>query len=95
MKSRCVCPLTKSLFRFLLAQLVAPSAGLAHPEHALYKDAVYILESLSTVKSVVLVCDLPSGNDIMTEYFEKLWAMTEYVRRTNADRTLRKMSSWP
>ncbi|WFD20626.1 Sister chromatid cohesion protein pds5 [Malassezia caprae] len=67
----------KSLFRFLLAQLVAPSAGLAHPEHALYKDAVYVLDSLSTVKSVVLVCDLPSGNDIMTEYFEKLWALTE------------------
>ena len=74
------CSLTQSLFRFLLAQLVAPSAGLAHPEHPLYKDAVYVLDSLSTVKSVVLVCDLPTGNDIMTEYFEKLWALTEYVR---------------
>lgn len=66
---------------------MAPSAGLAHPEHALYKDAVYVLESLSTVKSVVLVCDLPSGNDIMTEYFEKLWALTEYVPSTHTDRT--------
>lgn len=65
----------KILFRFLLAQLVSPSAGLANTEHPLYKDAVYVLESLSTVKSVVLVCDLPSASDLITEYFQKLWAL--------------------
>lgn len=65
----------KILFRFLLAQLVSPSTGLANAEHPLYKDAVYVLDSLSTVKSVVLVCDLPSASDLITEYFQKLWTL--------------------
>ena len=65
----------KILFRFLLAQLVSPSAGLANADHPLYKEAVYVLDSLSTVKSVVLICDLPSAGDLITEYFQKLWAL--------------------
>ena len=82
--------LTQSLFRFLLQQLVSPKAGLAHPENSVYKDTVYILDSLSTVKSVVLICDLPSAHDLLTEYFQKLWTLTRYVGAT-----LTKVRRWP
>lgn len=27
------------------------------------------------MKSVVLVCDVPSANELITEFFEKLWSL--------------------
>lgn len=35
-----------------------------------YTEYYYILESLSTIKSVVLACDVPGGDDIVTGFFE-------------------------
>lgn len=64
---------------------MAPSAGLADAEHPLYRDAVYVLDSLSTVKSVALVCDLPNASNIIIEYFQKLWSLTNAPLAKNVE----------
>lgn len=46
---------------------------------------MYVLESLSTVKSVVLICDLPSASELITEYFTKLWALTSEALPKNVE----------
>lgn len=85
-RSRCAptATLTQTLFKFLLAQLVAPGAGLAH-DGPLHRDAVYVLESLSTVKSVVLVCDVPAATELVTAFFEQLLRLAESPLATNVE----------
>jgi sister-chromatid-cohesion protein PDS5 len=34
-----------------------------------YTDYVYLLESLATVKSIVLACDVPQGDELVTGFF--------------------------
>lgn len=38
---------------------------------------MYLVESLSTVKSALLVCDLPAADDIMTEFFTRFLALAQ------------------
>ncbi|PKI82918.1 hypothetical protein MVES_003169 [Malassezia vespertilionis] len=66
----------KSIFQRFLDVLVS-DAGLAHPQAPLYADAVYIAESLGTVKSIVLICELPSADALVSAYFARLFALLD------------------
>lgn len=50
-----------------------------------YTEYYYILESLSTIKSVVLACDVPGGDDIVTGFFEGFVDIVRSVRAHQAD----------
>lgn len=39
------------------------------PYHAEY---CYLIDSLATIKSIVLICDLPGADDLITTYFESI-----------------------
>lgn len=58
------------IFQFFLHQLTMPQAGLSKPNGPQYPEYFYLLESLSNVKSVVLVCDLSNADEMMTDYFK-------------------------
>ncbi|KDQ08190.1 hypothetical protein BOTBODRAFT_118968 [Botryobasidium botryosum FD-172 SS1] len=59
-------PELKDMFQFFLRQL---STGLKGTDSPYYNEYFYLLESLSSIKSVVLVCDLPHADELMTEIF--------------------------
>ncbi|KAH0834786.1 hypothetical protein J3R83DRAFT_10387 [Lanmaoa asiatica] len=65
----------KDIFQFFFRQL---STGLKGTDAPYYNEYFHLLESLSTVKSVVLVCDLPHADELMTEIFRDFFAL---VRR--------------
>ncbi|SNX85250.1 related to PDS5 - precocious dissociation of sister chromatids [Melanopsichium pennsylvanicum] len=60
----------RDIFQFFLHQLTMPQAGLSKPNGPQHAEYFYLLESLSNVKSVVLVCDLANVDDMMTDYFK-------------------------
>ncbi|KZT68344.1 hypothetical protein DAEQUDRAFT_812146 [Daedalea quercina L-15889] len=60
------------IFSFFFQQLALYLKGGDSPYYEEYFD---LLESLSTVKSVVLVCDLPDADKLMNEAFRKLFAI--------------------
>nr|WJN24940.1 cohesin maintenance factor [Moesziomyces parantarcticus] len=60
----------RDIFQFFLHQLTMPAAGLSKPTGPQYAEYFYLLESLSNVKSVVLVCDLANADELMTDYFK-------------------------
>lgn len=59
-------PELRDIFQFFVKQL---QEGLKTPDSAYHTQYFALLESLSTVKSAVLICDLPSGDDLMVEFF--------------------------
>jgi sister chromatid cohesion protein PDS5 len=65
----------RDIFSFFFRQLVA---GLKGPDSSYYDEYFHLLESLSTVKSVVLVCDLPHADELMVTIFRDCFAL---VRR--------------
>ncbi|KAG6332171.1 hypothetical protein ID866_6918 [Astraeus odoratus] len=65
----------RDIFQFFFRQL---SAGLQGTDSTYYNEYFHLLESLSTVKSVVLVCDLPNAEELMIEVFRNFFAL---VRR--------------
>lgn len=60
----------RDIFSFFFRQL---STGLKGPDSPYYNEYYHLLESLSTVKSVVLVCDLPNAEELMTEIFRSFF----------------------
>ncbi|CBQ68347.1 related to PDS5-precocious dissociation of sister chromatids [Sporisorium reilianum SRZ2] len=60
----------RDIFQFFLHQLTMPQAGLSKPNGPQYAEYFYLLENLSNVKSVVLICDLANADELMTEYFK-------------------------
>ncbi len=60
----------RDIFQFFLHQLTMPAAGLSKPTGPQYAEYFYLLESLSNVKSVVLVCDLANADELMSDYFK-------------------------
>lgn len=64
----------RDIFQFFFKQLSANLKGDA----SYYNQYFHLLESLSTVKSVVLVCDLPNADELMLTIFRDLFAL---VRR--------------
>ena len=65
----------RDIFQFFFRQL---SNGLKGTDSAYYNEYFHLLESLSTVKSVVLVCDLPNGDELMVDIFRDFFGL---VRR--------------
>ncbi|KAF9457542.1 armadillo-type protein [Collybia nuda] len=65
----------RDIFQFFFRQL---TNGLKGTESSYYNEYFHLLESLSTVKSVVLVCDLPTAEEIMAEIFRDFFNL---VRR--------------
>lgn len=65
----------RDIFQFFFRQL---SAGLKGADASYYNEYFHLLESLSTVKSVVLVCDLPHAEELMVDIFRDFFGL---VRR--------------
>lgn len=42
-----------------------------------FPKAFYLLESLSSVKSIVIVADLPHADELISNYFEHLYTKSE------------------
>lgn len=62
----------RDIFQFFFRQL---TTGLKGPDSPYYNEYFHLLESLSTVKSVVLVCDLPNAEELMAEVFRGFFGM--------------------
>jgi sister chromatid cohesion protein PDS5 len=58
------------IFEFMLRQLTAGLSGAEAPYYAQY---FRVLEQLASSKSVVLVCDLPHADTLMTSYFKEFF----------------------
>ncbi|KDQ22406.1 hypothetical protein PLEOSDRAFT_171792 [Pleurotus ostreatus PC15] len=65
----------RDIFQFFFKQL---SNGLKGPDSAYYNEYYHLVESLSTVKTVVLAGDLPDSEELMVEIFRAVFAL---VRR--------------
>jgi sister-chromatid-cohesion protein PDS5 len=65
----------RDIFQFFFRQL---TNGLKGADSSYYNEYFHLLESLSTVKSVVLVCDLPNADELMVDIFRDFFAL---VRR--------------
>jgi hypothetical protein len=65
----------RDIFQFFFRQL---STGLRGADASYYNEYFHLLESLSTVKSVVLVCDLPHAEELMVDIFRDFFGL---VRR--------------
>lgn len=63
------------IFAFFTRQL---STGLKGTESPYYNEYFHLLESLSTVKSVVLVCDLPKADELMAEVFRTFFNLVKH-----------------
>lgn len=62
----------RDIFSFFFRQL---TTGLKGPDSPYYNEYYHLLESLSTVKSVVLVCDLSNAEELMVEIFRGFFGM--------------------
>ncbi|KAJ7432911.1 armadillo-type protein [Mycena galericulata] len=65
----------RDIFQFFIQQLIT---GLKASDSPYYTEYFHLLESLSTVKSVVLVCDLQNADELMLEIFRGFFQL---VRR--------------
>jgi sister-chromatid-cohesion protein PDS5 len=65
----------RDIFQFFFRQL---ATGLRGADASYYNEYFHLLESLSTVKSVVLVCDLPHAEELMVDIFRDFFGL---VRR--------------
>ncbi|KZP25702.1 ARM repeat-containing protein [Athelia psychrophila] len=65
----------RDIFQFFFRQL---TTGLKGTDSSYYTEYFHLLESLSTVKSVVLVCDLPNAEELMADIFRDFFGL---VRR--------------
>ncbi|GAO48743.1 hypothetical protein G7K_2913-t1 [Saitoella complicata NRRL Y-17804] len=61
----------QTIFEFFVKQL----KGLENQESPWWGQYAYLLDNLSTVKSVVLITDLPNGEDLMTDLFRYFFDM--------------------
>ncbi|EGO03586.1 hypothetical protein SERLA73DRAFT_46084 [Serpula lacrymans var. lacrymans S7.3] len=63
----------RDIFQFFFRQLSAGLKGGADSSY--YNEYFHLLESLSTVKSVVLVCDLPHSDELMVDIFREIFGL--------------------
>lgn len=73
------------IFAQFLAQLTDPDTGLGARDAPGYSDTVYLLESLSTVKSVALVCDVPNASKLVAAYVSQLLELAGDDLATNVE----------
>lgn len=62
----------RDIFQYFFRQL---TQGLKGSDSPYYNEYFHLLESLSTVKSVVLVCDLPNAEELMGEIFRGFFSL--------------------
>jgi sister chromatid cohesion protein PDS5 len=62
----------RDIFQFFFKQL---TLGLKGTDSAYYSEYYQLLESLSTVKSVVLICDLPDAEGLVQELFNTFFLL--------------------
>ncbi|MCO5558231.1 hypothetical protein L7F22_011810 [Adiantum nelumboides] len=84
----------QDLFEFFLHQLTDPKGGLSKPNGPVYSDCVYLLHSLSTVKSVALVCDVDNADKMMLDYFRGFFSLVRYSTRASQSRKALSTPSW-
>ncbi len=65
----------RDIFQFFFRQL---STGLRGSDFPYYNEYFHLLESLSTVKSVVLICDLPNSEELMVDIFRDFFALVRH-----------------
>ncbi|KAG9013484.1 hypothetical protein FRB94_002559 [Tulasnella sp. JGI-2019a] len=71
------------IFQFFLRQLTnGLKAGADAPYYAQH---FYLLESLASIKSIVLVCDLPQADDLMTEIFRDFFDLMRQDMAKNVE----------
>jgi sister-chromatid-cohesion protein PDS5 len=63
------------IFQFFIRQLVG---NLKSTDTPYYNQYFHLLESLSTVKSVVLVCDLPKSDDLVEQFFKDFFKLVRF-----------------
>ena len=56
-----------------------------HLDASLYNSLFHLLESLSTVKSVVLVCDLPQADELMVQVFRDFFGLVRQDLAKNVE----------
>ncbi|KAL8280687.1 hypothetical protein RQP46_007010 [Phenoliferia psychrophenolica] len=74
-------PELKDLFQFLFRQL----KHLTNATEAHFSEYFYVIESLSNVKSIVIVCDLDSADDLMADLFRQSSSSPKNVQIAVAD----------
>ncbi|KAF8899783.1 armadillo-type protein [Gymnopilus junonius] len=67
-------PELRDIFQFFFRQL---SAGFKGQDEPYFNEYFHLLESLSTVKSVVLVCDLPSADELLYDIFKDVFTIVK------------------
>ncbi|KAL5521605.1 PDS5 [Sanghuangporus sanghuang] len=75
-------PELRDIFQFFFRQL---SMGLKGSTEPYYNEYFHLLESLSTVKSVVLVCDIPQAEELMTQIFRDLFGLVRQSLAKNIE----------
>ncbi|KAI0305166.1 hypothetical protein B0F90DRAFT_1808987 [Multifurca ochricompacta] len=65
----------RDIFQFFFRQL---ATGLRGSDSPYYNEYFHLLESLSTVKSVVLICDLPNAEELMVDIFRDFFALVRH-----------------
>ncbi|KAK9462853.1 armadillo-type protein [Lipomyces oligophaga] len=70
-------PYTVGQLQIIFHHFVSQLKELADNESPYFAQYYYLLESLSQVKSVVLVADLPNGEAIMSELFQMFFDMAK------------------
>ena len=90
----------QDIFQFFFNQL---KLGLKGTDSAYYSEYYQLLESLSTVKSVVLICDLPHADDLVLELFRSFFTIVQRDLPKNVGicmsdilvAVLDELGSWP
>lgn len=72
----------RDIFQFFFRQL---SVGLKGSDSPYYNEYFHLLESLSTVKSVVLVCDLPQADELMVQVFRDFFGLVRQDLAKNVE----------
>ncbi|CAO1626749.1 unnamed protein product [Sympodiomycopsis kandeliae] len=63
----------QDILQFFLIELCSPKSGLSDPNGPQYSDYVYLLESLDKAKAIALLTDLPKADEMMVEWFKKIF----------------------
>ena len=63
----------QDIFQFFIRQL----KNLTGPQCPNYQEYFYLIESLSNVKSAVLVCDVPGAEQLVTEAFKQFFDLAK------------------
>lgn len=64
---------SQDILQFFLMELCSPKSGLSNSSGPQYNDYRYLLDSLSRAKSIALVTDLPKADELMVDWFKRIF----------------------